>query len=140
MPGRTNCRVIRIEFGNCDPAKIVYYPNYVAWIDQSTHHLFEAAGVPLRELQTRLGLHAPIVDLSVKFLGPAAWGDLIEIESSIGRWGSKSFDVVHHISDVATKAAIAEARETRVCAETDPNEPKKLRAQAIPKVVRQAFE
>jgi 4-hydroxybenzoyl-CoA thioesterase len=140
MPGRTNRRVIRIEFGNCDPAQIVYYPNYVTWIDQSTHHLFEAVGVPLRELQARLGLQAPIVELNMKFFGPAVWGDEIEIESSIGRWGSKSFDVVHRIADAATKAAIAEARETRVCVEIDPTEPRKLKGQAIPEEVKQAFE
>jgi 4-hydroxybenzoyl-CoA thioesterase len=140
MPGRSNRRRVRIEFGNCDPAQIVYYPNYVVWIDQSTHHLFEAAGMPLRDLQTRLGLQIPLVDLNVKFIGPAGWGDEIEIESSIGRWGSKSFDVVHRITDAATGIAIAEARETRVCVEIDPSAPKKLVSRAVPDDVKRAFE
>ena len=140
MPGRISRRVIRIEFGNCDPAQIVYYPNYVTWIDQSTHHLFEAVGIPLRELQARLGLQVPIVDLSMKFFGPAVWGDEIEVESSIDRWGSKSFDVVHHIVDVVTKTAIVEARETRVCVEIDAAKPKTLKGHPIPEEVKQAFE
>jgi 4-hydroxybenzoyl-CoA thioesterase len=140
MQGRINRRTIRIEFGDCDPAQIVYYPNYVTWIDQSTHHLFEAAGIPLRELQAGLRLQMPIVDLNVKFLGPAAWGDEIEIESSISRWGSKSFDVIHRVVDVATRAAIAEARETRVCVEVDRAEPKKLSGHVIPDKVKKAFE
>jgi 4-hydroxybenzoyl-CoA thioesterase len=139
MPGLVNRRVLRIEFGNCDPARIVYYPNYVAWIDQSTHHLFEAAGMPLREMQATLGLQVPIVDLSMKFLGPAGWGDEIEIESSIGRWGSKSFDLAHRITDARTGAAIAEARETRVCVQIDPSEPKKLKGRSIPDEMRRAF-
>ncbi len=75
MPGRSSRRRVRIEFGYCDPAQIVYYPNYVVWIDQSTHHLFESVGQPLRELQARHGLQVPLVDLNVKFLGPAGWGD-----------------------------------------------------------------
>lgn len=28
MPGRSNRRRVRIEFGNCDPVQIVYFPNY----------------------------------------------------------------------------------------------------------------
>lgn len=74
MSGRTNRRRIPIEFGNCDPAQIVYDPNDVVWIDRSTHHLFESVGMPPRDLRSRLGLQMPLVDLNVKFLGPG-WGD-----------------------------------------------------------------
>jgi 4-hydroxybenzoyl-CoA thioesterase len=139
MPGRVNRRRLRIEFGNCDPARIVYYPNYVVWVDQSTHHLFEAAGVPLRDLQARLGLQIPLVDLNFKFLAPAAWGDDIEIASEIGRWGSKSFDVEHRISNAATGQPVAEARETRVCVALDPADPKRLFSRMIPGEVKAAF-
>ena len=39
----TNRRDVEIEFGDCDPAGIVYYPNYFRMFDASTAHLFEAA-------------------------------------------------------------------------------------------------
>ena len=81
MSNRSNRRKVRIEFGNCDPAQIVYYPNYVVWIDQSTHHLFESVGMPPRDLRSRLGLQMPLVDLNVKFLVPAGWGDEIIMHS-----------------------------------------------------------
>ena len=139
MPGRINRHVIRVQFGNCDPAQIVYYPNYVTWVDQSTHYLFEAVGIPLRDLQRR-GLQVPIVDLSMRFLGPAVWGDEIEIETSIARWGSKWFDVIHRFVNVVTRNGIAEARETRVWAEINTADPKTLKGQVIPEEVKQAFE
>ena len=140
MPGRSNRRRVRIEFGNCDPAQIVYYPNYVVWVDQSTHHLFESVGKPLRDLQSRLNVQVPLVDLNVKFIGPAAWGDEIEISSEIGRWGTKSFDVVHRITDAATGSPILEARETRVCVEIDPVTPKNIKSRTVPDEVKRAFD
>ena len=45
-----NRRTVRIEWANCDAAGIVFYPNYFAIFDSSTHRLFEAAGWKKRDL------------------------------------------------------------------------------------------
>src|SRR5215470_8614478 len=36
---------VTVEWGDCDPAGIVYYPSYFRWIDQATYRLFLAAGL-----------------------------------------------------------------------------------------------
>ena len=38
-----NTRTVRIEWGDCDPAGIVYYPRYFAFFDASTSALIERA-------------------------------------------------------------------------------------------------
>ena len=38
-----NRRLVRIEWGDCDPAGIVYYPRYFAMFDASTTALIERA-------------------------------------------------------------------------------------------------
>ena len=38
-----NTRAVRIEWGDCDPAGIVYYPRYLALFDASTTALIERA-------------------------------------------------------------------------------------------------
>ena len=45
-----NRKTIHIEFGDCDPAGIVYYPRYFAFFDAATFALFERAGIPKRTL------------------------------------------------------------------------------------------
>jgi 4-hydroxybenzoyl-CoA thioesterase len=69
-----------------------------------------------------------VVDVSARFLGPAGWGDELDIESHIDSWGSKSFVVSHQINDSKTGKALVEGRETRVCVLIEPNVPKKLTA------------
>lgn len=140
MPARANRRRIKVQFGDCDPARIAYYPKLVVWVDHSTHHLFESAGFSVRDLQLSRGIQVPVVGLSVRFLTPAIWGDEIEIESHIARWGSKSFEVQHRLTNVATSEPIAEATETRVCVELNPSHPKQIRGQVIPDDLRDGFD
>ena len=40
---------IRVEFGDCDPANIVYFATYFRWFDRCTSALFRAAGIPLEK-------------------------------------------------------------------------------------------
>jgi len=140
MNARVNRRRIRVEFGDCDPAQIAYYPNLVAWVDHSTHHLFETLGFPVRNLQVNRGIQIPVVGLNVRFLSPATWGDKIDIDSHVGRSGSKSFDVHHRITNVATGDTVASATETRVCVKFDPSYPNKILGQVIPDDLRMAFD
>ena len=37
-------RHARIEWGDCDPAGIIFYPTYFRWIDAASWALFDAAG------------------------------------------------------------------------------------------------
>lgn len=128
----------QVEFGDCDPARIVYYPNYFSWCDQNTHALFAQAGLSTRELADQLHVHVPIVDAHLEFRNPARWGDAIEVHSEVTRWGSRSLTVSHRISHAGTGEVIAEGYEARVCVRNDP-EADKIGACEVPEALRQAF-
>ena len=53
-------RDVQIQWGDCDPANIVYYPRYFAMFDDSTSIMFEAAGFSKQELVKKFAtLHDP---------------------------------------------------------------------------------
>lgn len=111
-------RSVEIQWGDCDPADIVFYPNYFAWFDASTAHNFKAAGLPKPELIHRYGVVGfPMVDTRAKFHIPSRHGDLVVIETSIVQFGSASFDIEHRLlrngSDGEEKLAV-EGFEKRV--------------------------
>ena len=61
----TNTRTIAIEWGDCDPAGIVYFPRYFEWFDGCTAALFESVGLPKQTLISRFGiLGIPVVDVT----------------------------------------------------------------------------
>jgi YbgC/YbaW family acyl-CoA thioester hydrolase len=84
--GRVFSRELRIEWGDCDPAAIVFYPRYLAFFDANTAYLFEAAGLPKLEMvKTYDIVGMPLVDVQARFHIPSRFGDRITIESHISR-------------------------------------------------------
>lgn len=94
----TSRRTIMIEWGDCDPADIVFYPNYFRWFDASTAHHFKVAGLPKPELIRQYGVVGfPMVDTRAKFHVPSRYGDEVLIETTITGFGRSSFDVEHRL-------------------------------------------
>jgi 4-hydroxybenzoyl-CoA thioesterase len=134
----TNRRDVQIQWGDCDPANIVYYPRYFAMFDDSTSILFEAAGCSKQDLIRVYGLVGiPMVDTRAKFHIPSTHGDWITIESRVESFNRSSFEVVHNVFK-ADKLAI-EAFETRVLVGRDPNDPAKLKSAPVPEEVKAKF-
>ncbi len=113
-------RQVTIEWGDCDPAGIVFFPRYFAMFDTSTHLMFGAAGIPKPEIIRRWGiLGFPMVDTRARFMIPSAYGDTVEIHTAVSRWGTSSFDVEHKLFRDDGKLAI-EAFDKRVFTKKDP--------------------
>ena len=83
---------MQVSFGDCDPAGIVFYPNFFVWIDRCFHAL----------LRQRLGGHAHLcrelgaqgiglMEAGMNFRVPATEGDLLHIEITAIDWAARSF-------------------------------------------------
>ena len=70
---------ITVEWGDCDPAGIVFYPNYFRWFNQGAHALFGAAGMPFHEMIGERGIAGvPMPSHNVyrdRLLGAVSHGD-----------------------------------------------------------------
>ena len=131
-----NRRVIRIEWGDCDPAGIVYFPRYIEYFDACTAHLFEAAlGMTKHAMLEAYGMAGfPMVDLNARFLIPSVFGDDVTVESSVESFGRSSFKVRHRLLRGGDLAV--EVLETRVWTAYDPAAPGKLKSLPVPDEVR----
>jgi 4-hydroxybenzoyl-CoA thioesterase len=135
-----NRRPVTIEWGDCDPAGIVFYPRYFAIFDACTAALFQAAlGMPKIAWTEKFGIVGiPMVDTRGKFSVPSAYGDEVVVESRITAFRRSSFDVEHRLLK-ADGALGVEGFETRVWVARDPNNPKGIKAAPIPAEVVAAF-
>lgn len=92
-------RTLTVEWGHCDPANIVFYPNYFSWFDASTARHFKVAGLPKPELVRQFGVVGfPMVDTRATFMIPSSYGDEITIETKITAFGKSSFEVQHRLT------------------------------------------
>jgi 4-hydroxybenzoyl-CoA thioesterase len=128
-----NTRRLTIEWGDCDPAGIVFYPRYFAMFDASTAALFARASGMTKKAMLRhydvVGF--PMVDTRATFRVPCAFGDEVTIESSVTEFRRASFDVRHRLlRDDGTEAV--EGSETRVWVGRHPDKPDGIKALPIP--------
>lgn len=122
---------LEVQWGDCDPADIVFYPNYFAWFDAGTWRLLAEAGYTLKELRRIGSIGFPIVSVDAKFFAPAAVQDRIAVHSRIIEWGKSSFQVGHRIQR-QDGTLLVEGREKRVLAQPDADQPGKIKGMAIP--------
>ena len=128
-------RRIRVDWGHCDPAGIIFYPNYFRWFDQCTSALFESAGLPLPQLYRDYGLKGfPLLDTRATFSASATFGDDLDAESSVVEWTAKTLKVQHRFLRGATPAV--EGLELRICVVPHPDDPQRIKSAAIPDEVR----
>lgn len=82
---------VDVSFGDCDPAGIVFYPNYFRWMDATFHRL----------LQERVGGHAHLcrelgavgiglMEVGMNFRMPVRDGQRIMLRLTGIDWGSRS--------------------------------------------------
>ena len=132
----SNSRTVRIEWGDCDPAGIVYYPRYFAMFDHSTTLLIERAlGLRKRDIKEHYALDGhPVVDARARFLIPTRYGDDVVIETSLNEVRQSSLDLTHRLTKDGALAV--EGFETRVWVVRDPSRPGRFKAKTIPDAMR----
>ncbi len=132
-------RPYRIEWGHCDPAGIVYAPRFLEMFGESTIMLFEQAlGVRKRDMLAAQGvLGFPMVDVSARFLRPAAYGDDVILEAAAPEFGNSSFTIAHRLTK-GGKVCV-EGTEKRVWAVRDAERPGGMRAERVPDAIRDMF-
>jgi 4-hydroxybenzoyl-CoA thioesterase len=122
---------IHIEWGDCDPAGIVFFPRYLAYFDACTTALFAKAGLPKRDMIKKYRiLGIPVVDLRVSFMAPSRFGDEVVVESEVMEWRRSSFCIRHGLfnRDVLS----VECLETRVWSTVSATDPEKIKSKPVP--------
>lgn len=110
---------IRISFGDCDPAGIVFYPNYYRWFDATCHAWFRTAGGH-EALCRRLGaIGIGLVDSGAAFRSPASDGDLLDLALDVEEWRNKTVRL-RYVGRIGERVAV-EGFEVRALLMRDGN-------------------
>jgi 4-hydroxybenzoyl-CoA thioesterase len=128
----SNTRNLRIEWGDCDPAGIVFFPRYFAMFDTSTTYLMERAiGMSKFDyLKAYNFLGHPIVETRARFRVPTRFGDEVAIETAVVALGRSSIKIEHRLTKAGVLAV--EGSETRVFVARDPDDPARMKSQPVP--------
>ena len=114
----SNIRSVRIEWGDCDPAGIIFYPRYFEIFDAATSALFERVlGMTKFQLLKKFDFSGyPLARTRARFVRPTRFGDDVVVETKIS-FSRSSFEIEHRLS--LNGLTCVECVETRVWAVRD---------------------
>jgi 4-hydroxybenzoyl-CoA thioesterase len=72
----------RIEWGECDSARIVYYPNFYRWFDQGSHELFRKAGYSVKDMRDQ-DRDILLVETGCTYRAPGHYDDVVQVNTSV---------------------------------------------------------
>ena len=128
-------QTIRIRFGHCDPAGIVYHPQYFVILNQLMEDFYrDVAGVGFIEVK-KYGLGFPVAGVRCDFAAPSRVGDICTARVWIERSGETSirFAFTIHAGDELR----LQCTETCVCVTED--DAGRLVKAALPASMREAL-
>ena len=127
---------VEVMFGDCDPAGIVFFPNFSKWMDASSLNFFVKCGVPTwRDLYKTTGIiGTPLLEINTRFISPATYGQRLRIDTSIQEWRSKVFIQKHIVKRGDT--LVCEGTETRAFCIRHPDDPDRIQAIPIPEDIK----
>lgn len=133
---RTVVTDVLVNFGDCDPAGIVFFPNFSRWMDAASLNFFVACGIPVwSELVKSTGIvGTPVLEINVTYASAARYGETLSIATSIAEWRDKVFVQRHLVTRGLT--TICEGREVRAFVTRHPDDPLRIRAIRVPDDIR----
>ena len=136
MSQRSTSHRVDVQFGDCDPAGIVFFPNFSRWMDAASLSFFMQCGVPpWRELvKTRGIVGTPLLEINTRFLKAVTYGETIAITTWVEEWRDKVFVQMHRV--MRSDELICEGREVRAFVKRDADDPDRLRAIPVPEDIR----
>lgn len=110
---------IRISFGDCDPAGIVYYPNFFRWADGLFHLYLHDRAEGHQAICQRIGsLGLGLMSAGMEFRAPVAPGQILSLSIVSLDWAERSFEV-QYLGSVNGSQAIAGTEKRAVFRQSD---------------------
>lgn len=106
-------REVPISFGDCDPAGIVFYPNYFRWMDATFHAFLHDRSDGHAALCARLGARGlGLMEAKLGFRSPATEGMTLGYVILGIEWSDRSFEI-HYRARQAGRLVLEGARTAR---------------------------
>ena len=126
---------VPIRFAHCDPAGIIFFPQYLVLFNGLVEDWFnQALGLSYADMLHKDKVGLPIVHLECDFLAIARMGDAVHLDLAVQKLGSRSLELV--LRCVGADGVIrAVARKVLVFTSLDSHQ-----AVAVPGPIRVAIE
>ncbi len=115
----------RVRYAETDQMGIVYYANYLIWMEVGRAEYCRAVGLRYRDMEQADGIRLAVVDAHCRYVSPARYDDEICVETSIADANRRMVEFGYEIREAKDGRRLA-AGETRHIYLGPENKPVKL--------------
>ncbi len=115
---------VRIYYHDTDCGGVVYYANYLKYIEQARTEFFEEKGIIIKDL-AKAGTMFVVARQEVDYKSPGFYGDILEIGTKVGNISTVKIEFLHEVKNQEGKL-ICNAKTIMVCVDGS------IRPKAIP--------
>jgi len=109
---------IRIYYEDTDCGGVVYYANYLKYLERARTEFLENKGVNIKDLAAQ-GILFVVARVTVDYKAPAAYADILDVETKLTGTSSVKLELSYTIKRHNTDQVIVEAATTMVCVNKD---------------------
>lgn len=88
---------VRVYWEDTDAGGIVYYANYLRFLERARTEWLRAAGIEQLPLRERCGVIFAVVEVEAKYLRPARYGELLQVTCAVDAAARASLRFVQRI-------------------------------------------
>ena len=111
---------IKIRFGDCDPAGLVYYPVIFHYCHVAMEEFFaERCGISYAKLMSDERIGFPTVNVQAEFFVPLVYGDEAEVEVSVKSIGRSSVTFEYSVKRASDETLCARSTQVHVAINLD---------------------
>ena len=103
---------MQVQFFDLDPMQIVWHGNYVKYLEVARCALFDKIGYNYEQMRES-GYMWPIIEMNLRYAGPATFGQRLLLRSEIVEWENR-LRIDYLILDAASGKRLNRATTTQV--------------------------
>ena len=97
----------RVRYAETDQMGVVYYANYLVWMEIGRVEYCRAAGIRYKDMEVDDGVRLAVVDAHCRYLHPARYDEEVVVRTRIARANRRMIEFHYEIRDARDGSKLA---------------------------------
>jgi acyl-CoA thioester hydrolase len=106
-PVRSHETRLRVRYAETDQMGVVYYANYLIWMEVGRAEYCRAAGIRYRDMEVDDGIRLAVVEAHCRYLHPARYDEEIAVKTRVANASRRGVEFQYEISDARSGLQLA---------------------------------
>ena len=98
---------IRVRYAETDQMGVVYYANYLVWMELGRAEYCRAVGIRYKDMEATDGVRLAVVEAHCRYLRPARYDEEVAVKTWIARANRRMVEFHYEIRDAETGSGLA---------------------------------